>query len=121
MVLRLALFLAASLTATVSWASEAIVVQSTTSTANSGLYDHLLPIFTGQTGITVNVVAVGTGQAIKNASNCDGDVLLVHAKSAEETFVAEGKGVSRVRTSCIMTSLSSAPKPTLLASTACKM
>ncbi|MEQ9260849.1 MAG: substrate-binding domain-containing protein [Roseovarius sp.] len=76
-------------------AEESIIVQSTTSTANSGLYDHLLPIFTGKTGITVNVVAVGTGQAIKNAGNCDGDVLLVHAKPAEEKFVAEGGGTAR--------------------------
>lgn len=72
-----------------------IIVQSTTSTANSGLYDHLLPMFKDKTGITVNVVAVGTGQAIKNASNGDGDVLLVHAKSAEEQFVADGFGVER--------------------------
>lgn len=72
-----------------------IIVQSTTSTANSGLYDHLLPVFKKATGITVNVVAVGTGQAIRNAQNCDGDVLLVHAKSAEQKFVAEGFGVKR--------------------------
>jgi tungstate transport system substrate-binding protein len=76
-------------------ADNSIVVQSTTSTANSGLYDHLLPMFRQDTGITVHVVAVGTGQAIKNAMNCDGDVLLVHAKPAEEKFVAEGYGVSR--------------------------
>ncbi len=76
-------------------AQESIIVQSTTSTANSGLYDYLLPIFTEETGITVNVVAVGTGQAIKNAANCDGDVLLVHAKPAEEKFVAEGGGTMR--------------------------
>ncbi len=76
-------------------AQESIIVQSTTSTANSGLYDYLLPIFSDKTGITVNVVAVGTGQAIKNAANCDGDVLLVHAKPAEEKFVAEGGGTSR--------------------------
>ena len=76
-------------------AAESIIVQSTTSTANSGLYDHLLPMFKQETGITVNVVAVGTGQAIKNAKNCDGDVLLVHARPAEEKFVADGYGVSR--------------------------
>ena len=76
-------------------AGNSIVVQSTTSTANSGLYDHLLPMFRQDTGITVHVVAVGTGQAIKNAKNCDGDVLLVHAKSDEEKFVAEDYGVSR--------------------------
>jgi len=72
-----------------------IVVQSTTSTANSGLYDYLLPIFEEKTGIKVNVVAVGTGQAIKNAVRGDGDVLLVHAKSSEEKFVAEGYGLRR--------------------------
>ncbi len=72
-----------------------IILQSTTSTANSGLYDTILPVFKEKTGITVNVVAVGTGQAIKNAKNGDGDVLLVHAKSAEEKFVAEGFGVKR--------------------------
>lgn len=76
-------------------ADESIIVQSTTSTANSGLYDYLLPKFKQDTGITVHVVAVGTGQAIKNAKNCDGDVLLVHAKSAEEKFVEEGFGVQR--------------------------
>ena len=76
-------------------APKAIIVQSTTSTANSGLYDHLLPLFKKATNIQVNVVAVGTGQAIKNARNGDGDVLLVHAKSAEEKFVADGFGVKR--------------------------
>ncbi len=79
-----------------AWSTDtSIIVQSTTSTANSGLYDHLLPMFTRETDITVNVVAVGTGQALKNARNCDGDVLLVHARSAEEKFVAEGYGVER--------------------------
>ncbi len=72
-----------------------IVVQSTTSTQNSGLFDHILPIFQKKTGIEVRVVAVGTGQAIKNAVNGDGDVLFVHAKPAEEKFVADGFGVSR--------------------------
>ena len=74
---------------------EAIVLQSTTSTANSGLYDAILPIFTAKTGITVHVIPVGTGQAIKNARNGDGDVLLVHARDAEEAFVADGWGVER--------------------------
>ena len=72
-----------------------IVVQSTTSTRNSGLYDHILPMFTGKTGIEVRVVAVGTGQAIRNAANGDGDVLFVHSRSAEEKFVADGHGVAR--------------------------
>ncbi len=74
---------------------QSIIVQSTTSTANSGLYEYLLPKFKQETGTTVHVVAVGTGQAIKNARNCDGDVLLVHAKSAEQKFVSEGFGVER--------------------------
>ena len=72
-----------------------IVVQSTTSTRNSGLYDHILPIFTRETGVAVRVVAVGTGQAIRNATRGDGDVLLVHARDAEEQFVASGLGVER--------------------------
>lgn len=72
-----------------------IIVQSTTSTQNSGLYDAILPQFTAETGIAVRVVAVGTGQAMKNARNCDGDVLLVHAKPAELEFVARGYGVER--------------------------
>jgi len=84
------------LTATAAIADDkAIILQSTTSTANSGLYDHILPMFTDKSGIQVNVVAVGTGQAIKNAKNGDGDVLLVHAKPAEEQFVADGFGVER--------------------------
>ena len=76
-------------------AGEFIVVQSTTSTRNSGLLDHLLPEFTAGSGIEVRVVAVGTGQALRNARNGDGDVLLVHAKPAEERFVADGFGVER--------------------------
>ena len=72
-----------------------IVVQSTTSTQNSGLYDHILPLFRERTGIEVRVVAVGTGQALRNAANGDGDVLLVHARSAEERFVSNGHGISR--------------------------
>jgi tungstate transport system substrate-binding protein len=75
--------------------AESVLVQSTTSTANSGLYNHLVPLFEAETGITVNVVAVGTGQAIRNAMNCDGDLLLVHAKPAEEQFVSEGFGTTR--------------------------
>jgi len=74
---------------------KAIILQSTTSTANSGLYDHILPAFTKKTGIRVHVVAVGTGQAIRNATNGDGDVLLVHARTAEEKFVSDGFGVQR--------------------------
>ncbi|MGH6792061.1 MAG: substrate-binding domain-containing protein [Methyloceanibacter sp.] len=72
-----------------------IILQSTTSTQNSGLFDHILPKFTEKTGIEVRIVAVGTGQALKNARNGDGDVVLVHSKPDEETFVAEGWGVKR--------------------------
>ncbi len=71
------------------------IMQSTTSTDNSGLLDYILPIFEKKTGIKVHVVAVGTGQALKNARNGDGDILLVHAKSAEEQFVQNGYGVQR--------------------------
>jgi len=73
----------------------AIIIQSTTSTANSGLYDHLLPLFEKAHDIKVNVVAVGTGQAIRNAVRGDGDVLLVHAESDEKQFVRDGWGVRR--------------------------
>jgi tungstate transport system substrate-binding protein len=72
-----------------------IIVQSTTSTEASGLFGHILPKFQEQTGIEARVVAVGTGQALKNAQNCDGDVLFVHAKPDEEKFVDAGYGVER--------------------------
>jgi len=90
-----AMIIATGLAAPALAADTSILVQSTTSTENTGLYKYLLPIIEKATGVKVNVVAVGTGQAIKNAQNCDGDVLLVHARSAEEKFVAEGYGVSR--------------------------
>ena len=72
-----------------------IIVQSTTSTQNSGLFDHILPKFIEKTGIEVRMVAVGTGQALKNARNGDADVVLVHSKPDEEKFVTEGWGVKR--------------------------
>jgi len=72
-----------------------ILVQSTTSTQNSGFYDYIVPLFKAETGLDVSVVAVGTGQAIKNAMNGDADVLLVHAREAEEKFVAQGYGLER--------------------------
>jgi tungstate transport system substrate-binding protein len=89
MIFAMALFSCAS------QARDFIILQSTTSTQNSGLYDYILPVYEKQSGIQVRVVAVGTGQAIKNARNCDGDVLLVHAKSAEQAFVEEGYGKER--------------------------
>lgn len=91
----LGLALAAGMTAASAQEDEFIIVQSTTSTEASGLYEHLLPMFQDETGIEVRVVAVGTGQAINNAENCDGDVLLVHARQLEEEFVEAGYGVSR--------------------------
>ena len=86
-----------SLLSLLTLASQAgqLIIQSTTSTKNSGLYDFVLPKLQADTGITVHVVAVGTGQAISNARSCDGDILLVHAKSAEESFVARGFGLYR--------------------------
>jgi tungstate transport system substrate-binding protein len=74
---------------------KSIVVASTTSTKDTGLFDHLLPLFTMKTGITVKVLAVGTGQALDIGRRGDADVVFVHAKSAEQTFVAEGHGVKR--------------------------
>ena len=75
--------------------ADSIIVQSTTSTQNSGLYDFILPQFQATTGIEARVVAVGTGQALTNAANCDGDVVVVHARPAEEEFVANGYGTER--------------------------
>ena len=72
-----------------------IVVASTTSTEQSGLFGYILPIFEKQTGIKVRVVALGTGQALDLARRGDADVAFVHAKAAEEKFVAEGHGVKR--------------------------
>ena len=74
---------------------KSIVVASTTSTQDSGLFEYLLPKFSQATGVTVRVVAVGTGQALKNARNGDGDVVMVHSKTDEEKFVAGGFGVKR--------------------------
>lgn len=78
-----------------SAADNFIIVQSTTSTQNSGLFEHILPLFTQKTGIEVRVVAVGTGQALKNAEKGDGDVVLVHSQPDEEKFVADGWGLKR--------------------------
>jgi len=72
-----------------------IMVASTTSTQNSGLFDYLLPKFEDKTGIAVRVIAVGTGQAIRLARNGDADVLFVHHKPSEEAFVADGFGIAR--------------------------
>jgi len=72
-----------------------ITVSSTTSTEQSGLFKHLLPVFTAKTGVQVRVVAVGTGQALDIGRRGDADVVFVHAKPLEEKFLAEGNGVRR--------------------------
>ena len=72
-----------------------IVLASTTSTDNSGLYDYLLPKFTAETGIKVNVVAVGTGRALKIAEQGDADLLIVHDEQSELAFVNAGYGIDR--------------------------
>jgi len=74
---------------------KSIIVASTTSTQDSGLFEYLLPIFKQKTGITVKVLAQGTGQALDTARRGDADVVFVHAKSAEEQFLSEGEGVKR--------------------------
>jgi tungstate transport system substrate-binding protein len=79
----------------VNAAEHFIAVASTTSTENSGLFRYILPQFQRATGIEVRVVAVGTGQAIKNAERGDADVLFVHHQPSEEAFVAQGFGVAR--------------------------
>ena len=72
-----------------------ITVASTTSTEQSGLFDHILPLFRKESGIEVRVIAQGTGQALDTGRRGDADVVLVHAKTAEEEFVSEGSGVER--------------------------
>jgi tungstate transport system substrate-binding protein len=74
---------------------KSIVVASTTSTQDSGLFGYMLPIFKAKTGIDVKVIAQGTGQALDTGRRGDADVVFVHAKPAEEQFIAEGAGVKR--------------------------
>jgi len=74
---------------------KSIMVASTTSTQDSGLFEYLLPLFKQKTGITVKVVAQGTGQALDTGRRGDCDVVFVHARSAELKFLAEGQGVKR--------------------------
>ena len=76
-------------------AQQFITVASTTSTENSGLFGHILPIFQAETGIEVRVIAQGTGQALETGRRGDADVVFVHARAQEEKFVAEGWGVQR--------------------------
>jgi tungstate transport system substrate-binding protein len=89
-------FLAATGFAGTAMAQEkSIVVASTTSTTDSGLFNHILPLFKAKTGIDVKVVSQGTGQALDTGRRGDADVVFVHAKAQEEKFVAEGFGLKR--------------------------
>ena len=81
--------------APVSAQDKSIVVSSTTSTQDSGLFSHILPLFKAKTGIDVKVVAQGTGQALDTGRRGDADVVFVHAKSAEEKFLSEGHSLKR--------------------------
>jgi tungstate transport system substrate-binding protein len=85
----------AILTTPVCAQDKSIVVSSTTSTQDSGLFGYILPLFKEKTGIDVKVIAQGTGQALDTGRRGDSDVVFVHAKSAEEKFLAEGEGVKR--------------------------
>lgn len=87
--------LAAAFATPASAQDKSIVVASTTSTQDSGLFGHILPLFKAKTGIEVKVIAQGTGQALDTARRGDADVVFVHAKSQEEKFIAEGHGVKR--------------------------
>ena len=92
----MAIFVLALLAALPAKAAERfITVASTTSTENSGLFKHILPLFEKKSGIAVRVVAVGTGQALRLAERGDADVLFVHHKPSEEKFIADGFGVGR--------------------------
>src|SRR5580692_12984339 len=78
-------------------ASQSIILASTTSVENSGLLAHILPAFTKETGITVHVLAQGTGQALQTAARDDADLVLVHDPEAEERFITEGHGIDRAQ------------------------
>src|SRR5262245_578322 len=91
----LALALTAALSASAFAQDKSIIVSSTTSTVDSGLFGHVLPLFKQKTGIDVKVLSQGTGQALDTGRRGDADVVFVHAREAEEKFVAEGFGVQR--------------------------
>jgi tungstate transport system substrate-binding protein len=95
MIFKVAVAMMALVLAPASFAQKYITVASTTSTENSGLFKHLLPVFEKKTGISVRVIAQGTGQALDTARRGDADVVFVHAKAAEEKFIGEGHGVKR--------------------------
>jgi tungstate transport system substrate-binding protein len=93
--LLIGLFIALTLVGGATAQDKSILVASTTSTQDSGLFGYLLPLFKAKTGIEVKVVALGTGQALDTARRGDADVVFVHAKPEEEKFLAEGFGVKR--------------------------
>ena len=93
--LAAAMLIGSALFAGPSRANEAIVLASTTSVENSGLLAHILPEFTRETGISVRVLAQGTGQALATAAHGDADLVLVHDPEAEEEFIAQGHGIDR--------------------------
>ncbi len=96
-ILTVSMLAVASLASAAAWAQDKfIVMASTTSTEQSGLFSHLLPAFKQATGIDVRVVAVGTGQALDMGRRGDADVVFVHDTAAEEKFVAEGYSVKRL-------------------------
>ena len=92
---RLIALTAILLISSFSFANESIIVASTTSTQNSGLFGYILPKFKEKTGIDVKVIAQGTGQALETGRRGDADVLFVHDRKAEEKFVADGFGINR--------------------------
>jgi tungstate transport system substrate-binding protein len=91
----LSLALAVALCGAASAQDKSITVASTTSTQDSGLFGHILPLFKARTGIDVKVISQGTGQALDTGKRGDADVVFVHAKAQEERFVADGFGVKR--------------------------
>ena len=93
--LLLAVLLCAATASPLALAQDVIRLSTTTSTENSGLLKHLLPAFEAKTGAKVNVISVGTGKALELGKNGDVDVTLVHARSLEDKFVAEGWGIDR--------------------------
>ena len=75
--------------------SATLKIQSTTSTRDSGFYDYILPLYPKYDDLTIKVIAVGTGQAILNSKNCDGDILIVHDRAKEMKFISDGYGILR--------------------------
>lgn len=92
---QLILLLCMTLLGVAAFADESIILASTTSTDQSGLFGFILPRFEAKTGVKVKVVALGTGQALDTARRGDADVVLVHDRPAEDKFVAEGWGIER--------------------------